>query len=108
MERLLQQILRTPAHRDFSYLTRTKPLYDDLKLLESQPRYQRLQIDFKHGENPDDAFSRIPYEKGAIFLLHIGEPTRRNAFHIWFGIITLYFALVQNGPLAGWTSSSHI
>lgn len=73
MERLVLQILRTPAHRGFSFLIGSKDLYDDLKLHESNPKYQRLQIDFEYGENPDDAFSDVPYEKGANLLLHIGE-----------------------------------
>ena len=73
IERLLLQIIYTPAHRGFSFLIGSKALYDALKLYESQPKYQRLQIDFEYGENPDDAFSRIPYDKGANFLLHIGE-----------------------------------
>ncbi|KAL5495771.1 LAP2_3 [Sanghuangporus weigelae] len=37
----------------------------------SRPRYQRLIIDFGYGENPDDAYSRVPYEKGANLLLHL-------------------------------------
>ncbi len=28
-------------------------------------------IDFETGEDPDDAYSTIPYEKGANFLLHL-------------------------------------
>ncbi|KAI6159444.1 peptidase family M1-domain-containing protein [Pisolithus thermaeus] len=71
VERLLQEILHTPAHRGFSFLIGSKGLYDDLKLYESRPSYQRLQIAFENGENPDDAYSHVPYEKGANFLLHI-------------------------------------
>ena len=37
-----------------------------------RPKYQRLVIDFEPGEDPDDAFSSIPYEKGSIFLLYLG------------------------------------
>ena len=35
------------------------------------PRYQRLHIPYEEGEDPDDAFSSIPYEKGAQLLLHL-------------------------------------
>jgi leukotriene-A4 hydrolase len=35
-------------------------------------KYQKLQIEFEKGENPDDACSSVPYDKGANFLLHIG------------------------------------
>lgn len=73
IERLLLQIIYTPAHRGFSFLIGSKKLYDDLKQYQSTPRYQRLQIDFEYGENPDDAYSSIPYDKGANFLLHIGK-----------------------------------
>jgi leukotriene-A4 hydrolase len=34
-------------------------------------KYQRLYIDFEAGEDPDDAYSTVPYEKGANFLLHL-------------------------------------
>ena len=37
-----------------------------------KPKYQRLVIDFEPGEDPDDAYSSIPYEKGSNFLLYLG------------------------------------
>ena len=72
MERLLQLILHTPAHRDFSFLIGAKDLYDALKDYRDRPKYQRLMIDFEFGEDPDDAYSSIPYEKGANFILYLG------------------------------------
>ncbi|KIK94684.1 hypothetical protein PAXRUDRAFT_142351 [Paxillus rubicundulus Ve08.2h10] len=73
IERLLQQILHTPAHRGFSFLIGRKLLDDDLKLFQDRdtPKYQRLQIAFTKGENPDDAYSSVPYEKGGNFILHL-------------------------------------
>ncbi|KAH7910019.1 peptidase family M1-domain-containing protein [Hygrophoropsis aurantiaca] len=72
MERLLQQELRSPAHRGFAMVIGAKELYDDLKLYEGKKsKYQRLQIDFEVGEDPDDAYSSVPYEKGCNFLLHL-------------------------------------
>jgi leukotriene-A4 hydrolase len=44
-----------------------------LKEYEKQPKYQRLMIDFETGEDPDVAYSSIPYEKGANFILYLGE-----------------------------------
>lgn len=73
MERVLLQVLYSPAERGFSYLIGYKSLTDALKLYESQPRYQRLVIDFSIGEDPDDAYSTIPYEKGSNFILYLGE-----------------------------------
>ncbi|TFK89276.1 zincin [Polyporus arcularius HHB13444] len=71
IERLLLQLLHTPADRGFSFLIGFKALQDSLKAYEDRPRYQRLVIDFETGEDPDDAYSRVPYEKGANFLLHL-------------------------------------
>ena len=42
-----------------------------MKQYEDNPKYQRLVIDFETGEDPDDAYSTIPYEKGANFILHL-------------------------------------
>ena len=73
IERLLQQFLHTPAHRGFSYIIGSKALYDALKEYTNRPKYQRLVIDFDYGEDPDDAYSSVAYEKGANFILHLGK-----------------------------------
>ncbi|CAG7847845.1 Leukotriene A-4 hydrolase homolog Short=LTA-4 hydrolase; AltName: Full=Leukotriene A(4) hydrolase [Serendipita indica DSM 11827] len=70
-ERVLQQVLHGPLARDFSFIIGAKALIDSLKSYESRPKYQRLVIDFQYGEDPDDAYSSIPYEKGANFLLYL-------------------------------------
>ncbi len=49
-----------------------KALVDDLKRYKDQPKYQRLVIEFEKGEDPDDAYSQAPYEKGSNFLLYLG------------------------------------
>lgn len=72
MERVLQEKLHTPAHRGFSYLIGAKALGDALLDYQDRPKYQRLVIDFEFGEDPDDAYSSIPYEKGSNFLLYLG------------------------------------
>lgn len=65
--------MHSPEERAFSFLIGWKSMYDNLKLFESRPKYQRLVIEFEKGEDPDDAYSTIPYEKGANFLLYLGE-----------------------------------
>jgi leukotriene-A4 hydrolase len=74
IERVLQEKLYSPAHRGFSYLIGSKALYDSLKQYQDQPKYQRLVISFEEGEDPDEAYSSVPYEKGANFLLYLGKP----------------------------------
>ncbi|EJD04499.1 leukotriene-A4 hydrolase [Fomitiporia mediterranea MF3/22] len=71
IERLLQQVLHSPAHRGFSYLIGYKALLRSLEEFATRPRYQRMVIDFEKGEDPDDAYSRVPYEKGSNLLLHL-------------------------------------
>ncbi|KAJ7628066.1 hypothetical protein B0H17DRAFT_1340141 [Mycena rosella] len=76
MERLLLQVLHnSPAARGFSFIIGATALVDDLARYTDTPRYQRLVIDFASGEIPDDAYSRVPYEKGANLILHLGTPS---------------------------------
>jgi len=56
-----------------------KGLQDDLEVYVDRPKYQRLVIEFEKGENPDDAYSRVPYDKGANLLLNLGELDIANA-----------------------------
>ena len=80
MERLLQQILHGPAERSFSYVIGNKALLDDLERYVERPKYQRLVIDFEPGEDPDEAYSSVPYQKGANLLLHLGMQPSHIAF----------------------------
>ena len=84
IERVLLQILHSPEERGLSFIIGSKALNDSLKRYEANPKYQRLSISFEKGEDPDDAYSSIPYEKGANFILHLGEQ------------INLHFILVLN------------
>jgi len=72
-ERLLLQLLHSPEERGFNFVIGAKSMYDDLQRYEKQPKYQRLVIPFEKGEDPDDAYSKIPYEKGANLLLHLEQ-----------------------------------
>lgn len=70
---MLLQIIHSPAHRGLSCVIGYKALLDALAFFEDKPKYQKLVIDFNYGEDPDSAYSRVPYDKGANFLLHIGR-----------------------------------
>ncbi|ESK95596.1 leukotriene-a4 hydrolase, partial [Moniliophthora roreri MCA 2997] len=73
IERLLLQVIHSPADRGFSFLIGYKGLQDDLQLYVNRPKYQRLVIEFEKGEDPDDAYSRVPYDKGANLILHLEQ-----------------------------------
>ncbi|KAI9625688.1 hypothetical protein H4Q26_016227 [Puccinia striiformis f. sp. tritici PST-130] len=38
-----------------------------------QPKFQQLEIQYEFGEDPDLAFSSVPYDKGANFLLYLED-----------------------------------
>ncbi|KAI3623643.1 hypothetical protein CBS14141_003342 [Malassezia furfur] len=75
LERLLLQKkygdAEGPAHRGFSYIIGARALRAALEGFADKPRFQRLVPGYEDGEDPDDAFSTIPYDKGANFLLHL-------------------------------------
>ncbi|KAH9939046.1 metalloprotease [Epithele typhae] len=71
MERVLLERLHTPADRGFSFLIGYNSLKQALKQYVNKPKYQRLVINFDEGEDPDDAYSTVPYEKGSNFILHL-------------------------------------
>jgi leukotriene-A4 hydrolase len=73
MERVLAEKIHGPAERGFSYIIGRKSLRDALASYKDKPKYQRLYIEFETGEDPDDAYSTVPYEKGANFILHLGQ-----------------------------------
>ena len=108
IERVLQQLLhgRSPARRGFSYLIGRKALQRSLeefaeaaeKTQEEEKkkilRYQRLVIDFEKGEDPDDAYSRVPYEKGSNLLLYLG-----GCFLAVWLVLGLLYLIIQHSRL---------
>ena len=56
--------------RDFSYIIGRKSLQDSLDGYENAGtrRYQRLVIPYDFGEDPDDGFSTVPYDKGESWI----------------------------------------
>ncbi len=71
MERVLLHFIHSPADRDFSFIIGAASLKEALALYTNQPKYQRLVIEFEFGDDPDDAYSTVAYEKGANLILHL-------------------------------------
>ncbi|KAI3611429.1 leukotriene-a4 hydrolase [Moniliophthora roreri] len=81
IERLLLQVIHSPADRGFSFLIGYKGLQDDLQLYVNRPKYQRLVIEFEKGEDPDDAYSEtvsVPRVPGSHFLMLILRHTEQT------------------------------
>lgn len=70
-ERLLQRAVHGAAERDFGYIIGSKALQSALEEYQDRPKFQRLVIDYAYGDDPDDAYSSVPYEKGSNFLLYL-------------------------------------
>lgn len=56
----------------------------ELEMKDLEPWQQVLHIDLA-GKNPDDGFSGVPYEKGALFLRRLEEIWGRSAFDEFLG-----------------------
>ncbi|KAK4705696.1 hypothetical protein P7C70_g496, partial [Phenoliferia sp. Uapishka_3] len=70
-ERLIARELRGEPARSFEYIVGNKGLKDELAKHADHPAYQRLHIPYSFGEDPDEAYGSIAYDKGAQFLLHL-------------------------------------
>ncbi|GAA5993250.1 hypothetical protein JCM10908_004532 [Rhodotorula pacifica] len=75
-ERLVALKLHGPAARDFEYIQGYKAMQDDLKRFEKAKgegmgKAQRLHIPYEFGEDPDEFYSSVAYDKGANFLYYL-------------------------------------
>ncbi|KAH7121212.1 leukotriene A-4 hydrolase [Dendryphion nanum] len=87
LERRIQAYVHGEAHRHFSAIIGWKALEDSIERYGTDHPYTKLIVDLK-GNDPDDAFSSIPYEKGFhalyAFELLLGKET-------WDKFIPHYF-----------------
>jgi len=73
IERLILGEMHNAAYRDFEILGGYNDLMKTTEdLMSSKPGWTKLQPDI-NGIDPDDAFSKIPYEKGSLFLLYLEQ-----------------------------------
>ncbi|PSN69214.1 leukotriene A-4 hydrolase [Corynespora cassiicola Philippines] len=63
LERRIQAAVHGEPHRHFSAIIGWKALEDSIEQFGRDHAYTQLVVDLK-GQDPDDAFSSIPYEKG--------------------------------------------
>jgi leukotriene-A4 hydrolase len=106
IERLLQQFLHSPAERGFQYVIGSTSLYEALENHVDKPKYQRLVIDFEPGEDPDEAYSSVPYEKGANFLLYLEKTL--GGLDVFLPYIRDYVATFQGKSITTWDWKAHL
>ncbi|KAK4054137.1 Leucyl aminopeptidase yscIV [Microbotryomycetes sp. JL201] len=68
IERAIIEKLHGPAERGFSFLVGKLSLDQALAKQAWKPKYQRLVIEYGIGEDPDDGYSTVQYDKGANLL----------------------------------------
>jgi leukotriene-A4 hydrolase len=67
------------AHRHFSAIIGWDGLTDAVKEFGEENEFTKLVVDLK-GKDPDDAFSKVPYEKGFIFLFYLENLLSKESF----------------------------
>uniref|UniRef100_A0A060T0L8 Leukotriene A(4) hydrolase n=1 Tax=Blastobotrys adeninivorans TaxID=409370 RepID=A0A060T0L8_BLAAD len=72
LERRIIGALHGEAHRHFSAIVGWESLESAVETFgESGKNYTKLVVDLKDRQDPDDAFSSVPYEKGSTFLFYL-------------------------------------
>lgn len=80
--KILSEIYNEP-YRQFSALIGFEELSTDIEEFNRQINpspWTKLVVDLSHGKDPDDAFSRVPYEKGHTFLFYLESIVGRDSF----------------------------
>lgn len=77
LERRIIEAVYGEPRREMEAVLGKRSLEDEMKTLDA--RDQILHVDLK-GRDPDDGFTGVPYEKGALFLRHLEETVGREKF----------------------------
>jgi len=77
LERRIQEAVYGRPRAEMEAALGLRDLQEELATLED--RDEILHVDLK-GRDPDDGFTDVPYEKGALFLLHLEQTFGRTRF----------------------------
>lgn len=77
LERRIQEAVYGRARADMEAALGLRELREEMTTLEDADEI--LHVDLK-GRDPDDGFTNVPYEKGALFLLHLEQTFGRARF----------------------------
>ncbi|KAI5781244.1 peptidase family M1-domain-containing protein [Geopyxis carbonaria] len=87
LERRIQAGIHGSQHFDFSAIIGWKAFKESVELYGNQHDFTKMVVNLE-GQDPDDAFSSIPYEKGFNFLYHLDRTVGREK---WDKFIPYYF-----------------
>lgn len=77
IERRIQEELYGPARAEMEAVLGRQDLEEDLATLEERDEILHVNL---QGRDPDEGFTQVPYEKGALFLRHLEETFGRATF----------------------------
>ena len=77
LERRIQEAVYGRARAEMEAALGLRDLQEELAAVEE--RDEILHVDLK-GRDPDEGFTEVPYEKGALFLLHLEQTVGRPRF----------------------------
>jgi leukotriene-A4 hydrolase len=77
LERRIQEAVYGRARAEMEGALGLRDLQEELATVEE--RDEILHVDLK-GRDPDEGFTEVPYEKGALFLLHLEQTFGRTRF----------------------------
>lgn len=110
IERLLLSIVHGEeagtAIRGLHYIIGQKALFEAIDQFNETPRFQRLVPEFKEGEDPDDAFSSIPYEKGSTFIIYLERVV--GGLDLFLPFIRNYFKAFYDRSISTQEFKQHI
>ncbi|KAI5814461.1 peptidase family M1-domain-containing protein [Pyronema omphalodes] len=98
IERRIQAALHGPQYFDFSAIIGWKAFKESVELLGADHEFTKMVVNLK-GQDPDEAFSSIPYEKGFNFLYYIDKLIGREK---WDTFIPHYFKTFHQKSLSSY------
>lgn len=105
MERRIQaDIHGGDKHRDFSAIIGWKALEDSIEQFGADHEFTKLIPDLK-GQDPDDCFSSVPYEKGFCFLYRLEKLVGKEK---WDKFIPHYFSTWQRRSVDSYEFKSNL
>jgi aminopeptidase N len=104
-EKRIMEEITDKAYTEMLWEIAYQDLQADLKdFKEEKWDDTRLKVDLKN-RHPEESFSAIPYDKGALFLRTLEEAVGREAFDVW---LSKYFAAHKFIPMNTGMAVKHI
>lgn len=97
LERRIIAAVHGEPHRHFSAIIGWKQLQESIQSMgDNAEQYSRLVINLQDGQDPDESYSTVPYEKGFVFLFYLENLLGKSS---WDKFIPYYFNKFKGSSL---------